>query len=73
MNNKIKVIKRIAYGFYDLDYFYLKIKGACPGIKNNIWSTVTAGTAIIKHKLWNPLSDLKTAVYSPTPDLRLGP
>ena len=24
-NNKIKVIKRIAYGFQDLDYFFLKI------------------------------------------------
>ncbi len=73
MNNKIKVIKRIAYGFHDLEYFYLKIKGAFPGIKNNIWTTITAGTAIIKHKLWNPLTDLKTAVNSPTPDPRLGP
>jgi len=26
MNNKIKTIKRIAYGFYDNDYFILKIK-----------------------------------------------
>ena len=29
MNNKIKVIKRIAYGFHDDDYFILKIKQAC--------------------------------------------
>lgn len=28
MNNKIKVIKRIAYGFRDQDYFFLKIRGA---------------------------------------------
>jgi len=31
-NNKIKVLKRKAYGFHDLDYFILKIKQACPGI-----------------------------------------
>lgn len=28
INNKIKVIKRVAYGFTDLDYFFLKIRGA---------------------------------------------
>lgn len=31
MNNKIKVIKRMAYGFRDSDYFFLKIKAAFPG------------------------------------------
>ena len=31
VNNKIKVIKRIAYGFHDLDYFALKVKQAFPG------------------------------------------
>ena len=31
VNNKIKVIKRIAYGFHDLHYFALKIKQAFPG------------------------------------------
>lgn len=31
INNKIKVIKRQAYGFRDLEYFKLKIKQACPG------------------------------------------
>lgn len=35
-NNKIKVIKRIAYGFHDLEYFALKVKQAFPGrIPNN--------------------------------------
>jgi len=29
MNNKIKVIKRIAYGFHDDEYFILKIKQGC--------------------------------------------
>ena len=28
VNNKIKVIKRVAYGFHDLTYFFLKIRGA---------------------------------------------
>lgn len=32
MNNKIKVIKRIAYGFRDNEYFFLKIRAAFPGI-----------------------------------------
>lgn len=31
VNNKIKVVKRIAYGFHDLDYFALKVKQALPG------------------------------------------
>ncbi len=30
-NNKIKVIKRVAYGFHDLEYFALKVKQALPG------------------------------------------
>lgn len=31
INNKIKVIKRMAYGYRDTEYFFLKIKGAFPG------------------------------------------
>jgi transposase len=31
--NKIKVIKRMAYGFRDDEYFFLKIRGAFPGIR----------------------------------------
>jgi transposase len=31
INNKIKVIKRMAYGFRDDDYFFLKIRQAFPG------------------------------------------
>lgn len=31
VNNKIKVIKRVAYGFHDLEYFALKVKQALPG------------------------------------------
>jgi transposase len=32
INNKIKVIKRMAYGFRDETYFFLKIRAAFPGI-----------------------------------------
>ena len=31
INNKIKVIKRMAYGLRDNDYFFLKIRAAFPG------------------------------------------
>lgn len=32
VNNRIKVIKRMAYGYRDNSYFFLKIKAAFPGI-----------------------------------------
>lgn len=32
MNNRIKVIKRMAYGFRDQAYFFLKIRAAFPGL-----------------------------------------
>lgn len=32
INNKIKVLKRMAYGYRDHDYFFLKIRAAFPGI-----------------------------------------
>lgn len=32
MSNKIKVVKRMAYGFRDHEYFFLKIRAAFPGI-----------------------------------------
>ncbi|HFD81141.1 MAG TPA: ISL3 family transposase [Gammaproteobacteria bacterium] len=31
INNRIKVIKRMAYGFRDTEYFFLKIRAAFPG------------------------------------------
>ena len=31
INNKIKVLKRIAYGYRDHAYFFLKIRAAFPG------------------------------------------
>jgi transposase len=30
INNKIKVIKRVTYGFRDEEYFFLKIRAAFP-------------------------------------------
>ena len=33
INNRIKVIKRMAYGFRDDTYFFLKIRAAFPGIR----------------------------------------
>ena len=32
INNKIKVMKRMAYGYRDDAYFFLKIRAAFPGI-----------------------------------------
>lgn len=32
INNKIKVLKRIAYGYRDEVYFFLKIRAVFPGI-----------------------------------------
>lgn len=32
INNRIKVIKRMAYGFRDDEYFFLKTRSAFPGI-----------------------------------------
>ncbi|MEM9605705.1 MAG: transposase, partial [Pseudomonadota bacterium] len=31
VNNRIKVIKRMGYGYRDTEYFFLKIKDAFPG------------------------------------------
>jgi transposase len=32
INNRIKVIKRVAYGFRHNAYFFLKIRAAFPGL-----------------------------------------
>jgi transposase len=32
INNRIKVIKSVAYGFRDDAYFFLKIRAAFPGL-----------------------------------------
>jgi transposase len=35
INNKIKVIKRVAYGYRDEEYFFLKIRGAFASTHKN--------------------------------------
>ncbi|POA64666.1 transposase, partial [Pseudomonas sp. GW531-T4] len=32
INNRIKVIKRMAYGYRDSEFFFMKIKSVFPGI-----------------------------------------
>lgn len=51
-NNKIKVAKRVAYGYRDFDYFSLKIKAALPGIKFSPWTNFEPGQAILKTGFW---------------------
>lgn len=53
VNNKIKVLKRTAYGFRDFDYFALKIKSIFPG--KNFFNPFNEydGFAIINGRLWS--------------------
>jgi len=32
IHNKAKVIKRVAFGYHDMDYFFLKLRAAFPGV-----------------------------------------
>ena len=34
INNKAKVIKRVAYGYHDSDYFFLTLRAAFPGVRS---------------------------------------
>ncbi len=34
INNKAKVIKRVAYGYHDPEYFFLKLRDAFPGVQS---------------------------------------
>jgi Transposase len=47
-NNKIKVIKRMAYGFRDDAYFFLKIRGAFRNSVKNQKKAVLGGFSIIE-------------------------
>lgn len=51
-NNKIKTLRRTSYGFRDIEYFFLRIKAALPGIKRNPWMDMKRGTAILKSGFW---------------------
>lgn len=62
-NNKIKVLKRIAYGFRDFEYFALKIKGMLPGKGRSPWDRlshgrVVVGNAIRETQLWDGATSL---------------
>lgn len=53
-NNKIKVLKRVAYGYRDHEYFFLKIKSAFPGKFNIPMYDRLKGVAVINNRLWIP-------------------
>lgn len=49
INSKIKLIKRQAFGYRDADYFFLKIKAAFPGFREepkNYWLSLPAAHAL---------------------------
>ncbi len=55
-NNKIKVLKRTAYGFRDFEYFRLKIYSILPGKSfpgkpKSIYQTLTSSYAVLKDSL----------------------
>ena len=47
-NNKIKVLKRTAYGFRDFEYFRLKIHSILPGKMISFYNSLTSSYAVIK-------------------------
>ncbi len=53
-NNKIKVAKRLAFGFRDFEYFVLKIKSLFPGKGISPWGGLPDCAAVLKSGLWVP-------------------
>jgi transposase len=53
-NNAIKVLKRMAYGFRDFEYFVLKIKSIFPGRNLSPWRCLPDHAAVLKSGLWVP-------------------
>ncbi len=53
-NNTAKVIKRVAYGYRDFEYFALKLKGAFPG-RRFLRQMQTQGWTLVWQGLWKPL------------------
>lgn len=45
-NNAIKVVKRVAYGFRDFEYFKLKIYARLPGIRRNPYKFLSRSLAV---------------------------
>lgn len=50
-NAKIKNIKRSGYGFWDMKYFFLKIKAALPGDGIDPWKFLTDDMGISAGKV----------------------
>lgn len=60
INNRIKVMKRMAYGYRDSDFFFLKIKAAFLGIRDepffcwsswkarSTWAPACAGATVLR-------------------------
>ena len=59
-NNKIKTIRRTAYGYRDLEYFFLKIKSVLPGIRFSPWDFAEKGVAFLKKLCWFTPFHVKT-------------
>lgn len=51
-NNKVKVQKRVGYGFRDIEYFFLKVKSILPGKQTLSFYDRLKGHAIIKDRMW---------------------
>lgn len=50
-NNKIKVLKRKAYGFRDFEYFKLKIFAILPGKRENPFWNLNFSTAVFRNRV----------------------
>jgi transposase len=76
INNKIKVIKRMAYGFRDDAYFFLKIRAAFPGvgrrtkkIPGHLAVPGRRGSVVSGHQSVSPRFDLAGGTGSPMSSL----
>ena len=50
-NNKIKILKRIAYRYRDFEYFRLKIHSILPGKTKNLYNSLTSSFAILNDSI----------------------
>ena len=64
VNNRIKVIKRKAYGIRNFRYFVLKIRETFPGKGTSLWIGYPPGIAFLKTRVWSAYEQLNT--YFPT-------
>jgi hypothetical protein len=69
INNKIKVIKRMAYGFRDDQYFFLKIRAAFPG--NTGWTFFSPPFFFSETQFRTLVADLREHILPLYPGLAL--